>query len=194
MKTTAIFGGTFNPFHIGHLKMLEALLCDDNIGEVFLMPDKIPPHKQCDFLASDEDRIEMCRIICEDYSRVKLQLIEFERNEKSYTYNTVLALKEKYPDKNFSFVIGGDMVESLDTWYKFDLLKKEISFLAFERKNLSGFEESVKKMRSLGADIRVIREDVPTISSTELRGNLNPDLLPKKIYSYIKEKDLYGAI
>lgn len=194
MKTTAIFGGTFNPFHIGHLKMLEALVNKSDIEEVFLMPDKIPPHKMCDYLASDQDRINMCRLIAEGFKKVKLCLVEFELEGKSYTYNTVLTLKKKYPDKNFTFVIGGDMVASLNTWYNFDLLKKEISFLAFERKDIEGFSSSVEKMKSLGADITVLKADIPSVSSTELRHKLSKDLLPEKIYSYISDKGIYNAV
>ena len=65
MGFTALFGGTFNPPHIGHYKMLRALDSRRDIDEVWLMPDRIPPHKVCDFLASDKDRINMCRIMAE---------------------------------------------------------------------------------------------------------------------------------
>ena len=65
MGLTAIFGGTFNPPHIGHYQMLKALDNRPEIEEIWLMPDKIPPHKVCDFLADDRDRIEMCRIIAD---------------------------------------------------------------------------------------------------------------------------------
>ena len=59
MGYTAIFGGTFNPFHIGHYEMLKALENNENIDEILLLPDKIPPHKTSDYLASDEHRIEI---------------------------------------------------------------------------------------------------------------------------------------
>ena len=67
MKTIAVFGGTFNPFHIGHYEMLKAICELDYIGTVLVMPDKIPPHKDMDFCVSDDDRIEMCRLVCEDF-------------------------------------------------------------------------------------------------------------------------------
>ena len=106
MGFVAIFGGTFNPLHIGHYEMLRALQKDPDIDEIWIMPDRIPPHKECDFLASDNDRIEMCRIASCDFSKAKLCLVEFEREGKSYTYDTVVFLRKKYPQKNFLFVLG----------------------------------------------------------------------------------------
>ena len=76
MALTAIFGGTFNPFHIGHYEMLKVLNSYSSIDEIFLLPDKIPPHKVCDILADDSDRIEMCRIATNDFSKAKLCLLE----------------------------------------------------------------------------------------------------------------------
>ena len=133
MGLTAIFGGTFNPFHIGHYAMLKALQNDSTIDEIWIMPDKIPPHKVCDFLANDNDRIEMCKIVAKDFSKASLCLVEFEREGKSYSYDTVIYLKEKYPQKDFVFVVGGDMLISFETWYRAEELMKLIPFIAFKR-------------------------------------------------------------
>ena len=119
MGYTAIFGGTFNPPHIGHYEMLSALEKCPEIEEIWLMPDRIPPHKVCDFLADDSDRIEMCRIIAKDFKKARLCLAEFEREGKSYTYDTVTEFLKKYPDKKFTFVCGGDMLISFDKWYRY---------------------------------------------------------------------------
>ena len=66
MSKIAVFGGTFNPFHIGHYEILKYLCECPDIDKVFVMPDNIPPHKECEFLASDRDRINMCSIACLD--------------------------------------------------------------------------------------------------------------------------------
>ena len=195
MGLTAIFGGTFNPFHIGHYEMLEAINQLDFIDEILLMPDRIPPHKECDFLAGDEHRIEMCRIISEDFKKVKLCLIEFEREGKSYTYDTVLELKTKFPDKNFTFVCGGDMITTLDKWYKFEELIKEISFISFGRFEIlqEQFYKKVKSLKDIGADITVIDKKITAVSSTQIRRDIegNKRLLPERIYNYIKDKRIY---
>ena len=133
MGYTAIFGGTFNPFHIGHYKMLAALNSDSSIDKVLIMPDRIPPHKICDYMAEDDTRIEMCRIIAEDFPKAEVCLIEFERRGRSYSYDTVLELKKRYPEKDFVFVCGGDMLIFFSKWYNYQELMKLIPFIVFRR-------------------------------------------------------------
>lgn len=192
MSNIALFGGTFNPFHIGHYEILSSLCGIDWIDKVFVMPDNIPPHKKCDFLASDRDRIEMCRIACEDYLKAELCLIEFEREGRSYSIDTVLLLKEKYPNDKFYFVCGGDMIATLDSWKNWERLIKETAFIAFSRKGISDFETHVKRMRNLGAEIYIINREIPDISSSGLRKSVIKEMLPEKIYSYITKRKIYN--
>ena len=195
MGLTAIFGGTFNPFHIGHYEMLKALQNDENIDEIWIMPDKIPPHKVCDFLASDLDRIEMCRIVAGEFSKANLCLVEFERNGKSYTYDTVVNLKKDYPQKDFVFVCGGDMLVFFDKWYRYEELMKLIPFIVFKRTDTDKdeFSLSVDKFSKMGMDITVKNEIILNVSSTEFRTSNLKTLLPEKIYDYIQERGLYGV-
>ena len=193
MANVAIFGGTFNPFHIGHYQMLETLCNVNWIDKVLVTPDKLPPHKDCDFLASDLDRIEMCKIVCKDFIKAEPCLIEFEREGRSYSIDTVLLLKEKFPADNFFFVCGGDMIASLDTWKSWERLIKETAFIAFSRKGTPDFEEQVERMQSLGATIHVIDREITEISSSSLRQNFRKDMLPEKIYSYIVRRNIYNG-
>ncbi|MDD6479394.1 MAG: nicotinate (nicotinamide) nucleotide adenylyltransferase [Oscillospiraceae bacterium] len=197
MTVTAIFGGTFNPFHIGHYEMLSAINNLDFVDKILLMPDKIPPHKSCPFLADDKDRIEMCRLAAEDFSKAELCLTEFEREGKSYTFDTVLRLKEIYKDTKLSFVCGADMITSFKTWYRWEELAEMVDLLAFSRKGVQGFNEAVEDLRKSGANITVIPDVITEVSSTELRDAISSKkaekLIPHKIYSYIKEKGIYDA-
>ena len=193
MSKIAVFGGTFNPFHIGHYKMLKCLCDLDFIDKVFLLPDKIPPHKVCDYMPLDEHRIKMCEIICDEFSKAELCLVDFQREGKSYTVDTIKTLKKKYPDDNFYFVIGGDMLNTLDKWYNYEELIRETSFIAFERESIEGFNEELQKYKNMGADIVPVFVDIPDVSSTEFRNNLNKSLVPQKIYDYITEKGIYNV-
>ena len=195
MGLTAIFGGTFNPFHIGHYEMLKALEQDDTIDEIWVMPDKIPPHKVCDFLADDTDRIKMCELVCEDFSKASLCLVEFKRQGRSYTYDTVLELKKKYPDKQFVFVIGGDMLVSFLDWHKADELMKMLPYIAFRRKGTDNneFDICVKNFSKMGMKITVKDEIIPDVSSTEFRNCNLKELLPEKIFAFIKERGIYNV-
>lgn len=194
MALTAIFGGTFNPFHIGHYEMLSALQSDDSIGKILLMPDKIPPHKVCDFLADDETRIEMCRIAAMDFSKAELCLTEFLREGKSYTFDTVIELKKSLSDE-LIFVMGGDMLVYFDKWYKFEELIKEIPFYVFKRTDTDTkeFEVAVYRFRKMGMRITVSDKIITDVSSTKIRNDFVglKELLPPKIYNFLTEKGIY---
>ena len=195
MGFTAIFGGTFNPFHLGHYEMLKALQLDNSIEEIWLMPDRIPPHKVCDYMPFDSDRIKMCEMVANEFSKAKVCLLEFERQGKSYTYDTVIELKEKYPQKDFIFVCGGDMFVYLPNWYKYAELIKLIQFYVFSRVGTSSqdFDSCYNALLDMGMKIIINQTEIPDISSTAFRNDKLPELLPQKIYNYIKERGIYGV-
>ncbi len=195
MPLTAIFGGTFNPFHIGHYEMLKALNNNPDIDKILVLPDRIPPHKVCDFLADDSIRIKMCKIAANDFSKAEVCLIEFEREGKSYSYDTVRLLKEKYPNVTFTFVCGGDMLVFFDKWYKYEELMKEVSFTVFRRTDTdkAEFDLCVERFSQMGMDITVLPEVIPTVSSSEIRSDYSSakELLPRNIFEFLKEKRIY---
>lgn len=193
MANIAVFGGTFNPFHIGHYEILKSVCDLDFIDKVLLTPDKVPPHKKCDYIADDIHRQAMCKLVCQDFKKAELCLIEFEREGKSYTADTVNLLKKKYPNDNFCIVIGGDMLSTLDTWHNWEELIKITSFIAFKRKNSFDFDVAFKRLTGLGTDIFVIESDITDVSSTDLRKKIKRELLPKKVYEYITEKRIYNV-
>lgn len=195
MGYTAIFGGTFNPFHNGHYEMLKALQNDERIDEIWIMPDRIPPHKECDYLPLDSDRINMCEIMTKEFSKASVCLIEFEREGKSYSYDTVLELKEKYPEKNFVFVCGGDMFVYFPKWYRYEDLMKLLPFYVFSRVGTKAeeFYESVEQFEKMGMNIILNGSQISDISSTMFRKSGTPSLLPEKIYDYIKERGIYNV-
>ena len=192
---TVIFGGTFNPFHIGHYEILRALNSDPRVKKILLMPDRLPPHKTSEFLIDDEIRIEMCRIASEDFPKCQLSLIDFEREGKSYTVDTVNLLKERYPDSDLAFAIGGDMFVSFKKWRKYEELIKCLSFFVFKRSatDMEEFNNVFKELTKEGMRI-ILKDDViPAVSSTELRNNFEKSkhLLPEKIYNYLKDRGVY---
>lgn len=193
MANIAIFGGTFNPFHIGHYEMLSSLCNLEHIDKVLVMPDKIPPHKDFDNVVDDIHRQNMCALVCDDFSKAELCLIEFEREGKSYTVDTIKLLKEKRPQDNFFVAIGGDMLSTLDTWYNWKELITLTSFIAFKREGLDDFDSAFKRIKHCGADIIVIENKITNISSTKLRKRIDKSLLPKKVYDYIIEKGIYNV-
>ncbi len=193
MSNIAIFGGTFNPFHIGHYEMLRCICEIDYIDKVLVMPDKIPPHKDFDNVTDDIHRQNMCALVCDDFNKAELCLIEFERDGKSYTIDTIKQLQKIYTQDNFFVVIGGDMLSTLDTWYDWRELIARTSFIAFKREGLADFDNSYKRLTDYGADITVITNKITDVSSTKLRKKIDKNLLPQKVYDYIIEKGIYNV-
>lgn len=191
MANIAVFGGTFNPFHLGHYQMLKALCDSDMLDKVLVIPDRIPPHKTLDHGATDNDRIEMCRLVCEEFEKAALCLIEFSREGKSYTVDTIAELKKIYPNDCFYVACGADMLKTLDTWHDFERLKQIVSFIVFNRNNDLCFLEDVKRIKALGADIIVFNDEIVSISSTQLRKSIKPEFLPEKVYDYVNKRGIY---
>ena len=189
MGYTAIFGGTFNPFHIGHYEILNALQNDINIDKILILPDRIPPHKVCDYMADDSARIEMCKIAAKDFGKAEVCLLEFNRTGKSYTYDTVVELKEKYPSESFAFVCGGDMLVYFPKWYKYEELMRLLPFIVFKRSDtdIAEFNNCIRKFKNIGMQITVKDEVISAVSSTEIRDDFKraKTLLPEKIYNYL---------
>lgn len=197
MSFTALFGGTFNPLHIGHCEILSALEKRPEIGEIWIMPTRIPPHKVFDRVADDSVRIEMCRMAAERCKKARVSLIEFERTGKSYTFDTVKLLKQKYPERDFVFVCGGDMLVTFDEWYRYSELMKMLPFYAFRRTDTDDtlFDSKKAQLEREGMRITVMNERITAVSSTLIRKDVNSAkaLLPEYIYDYIKAGGIYGV-
>lgn len=196
MSNIAVFGGTFNPIHNEHIKLIKHLSSLEFIDKVLVIPTHIPPHKTVGYLAGDEDRLAMCRLAVMELERVEVSDFEIKRQGKSYTFYTVEALKESYPHDNFFVVCGGDMAITLDTWHRFDELKKICTFLVVDRPGTDKFElrEYISSLIKEGAKIEYTLCDTEDVSSTAIRKNISGSKdIPPKVAEYIKEKGLYGT-
>ena len=199
-KLTMIFGGTFNPPHIGHKAIIKAVLALPETEELIVMPDNLPPHKEVgeDF-ARGVDRFNMCRLIIENLNRVSVSDYEINKSGKSYTVNTLEEFKDLYPEKQFGLVIGGDMLSSFDEcWYRFEDILKLCTLVVFVRKgeNSRVFKDKLRYLTSLGAKIILCEAEIPEASSSQIRKALKNGFadatLDKKVLEYIKENHLYG--
>ena len=199
MGITVLFGGTFNPPHIAHRKMLEAVSKIDNIDKIFVVPTNIPPHKEVDgFCAPVEDRLNMCRLLSDGIDKAFVSDMEIKRGGKSYTYDTLTNLLKSY--ENIYLLVGGDMITSFDTWYRFKDILKLCGIFAVRRVGIDDnkFDNAVENLRQLGGYITVVDAELPEISSTEIRNTLGNNkkkelqkVLPHNICDYIVKRKLY---
>lgn len=189
MRRIGILGGTFDPPHCGHLVIANEVLDKLGLEEIWFMPNKEPPHKEKTELVSDEDRLKLIHLAIDDHPRFRLETIELDRTGPSYTYDTMKLLKERYPDVEFYFIIGADMIEYLPKWYKISELIRLVNFVGVGR---PCFE--------METPYPIIYADVPefAVSSSMIRERIKNGrtiryLVPESVRRYIEEKKLYGS-
>lgn len=189
MNRIGIIGGTFDPPHNGHLLIANEVYHALQLDEIWFVPNKIPPHKLEKDVVSTYHRVKMLKLAIEHEPHYSICLIELERQGPSYTYDTVIQLKKNYPDKQFYFIIGGDMVEYLPKWHKIDELLQLIQFVGVTRPGYS-----------LHTPYAIKKIEIPefAVSSSFIRdrfsdGGTTKYLLPEKVQSYIERNGLYGA-
>lgn len=186
MRRVGILGGTFDPPHLGHLIIAEEVRIELELEEIWFIPSYTPPHKD-EAKTSATDRITMIRKAIKSNPYFKVNTIEIERSGKSYTFDTMKALREENKDIEFYFIIGADMVEYLPNWNRIEELIHLVTFVGVKR---SGY--------LLNSTYPVMEVDIPMIdiSSTMIRNRLaNKDgvqyFIVDPVYSFIKEKQLY---
>lgn len=196
MSNVAVFGGTFNPIHKEHVKMIRHLSSLSFIDKVLVIPTHIPPHKAVGYLASDDHRINMCKIAVRGIEKTFVSDFEIKRSGKSYTFYTVEALKKEFCDDEIFVVCGGDMAITLDTWHRFDELKRMCTFIVVDRPGTDKAElkEYIERLIDDGAKIEYTFCVTEDVSSTDIRKNINTSKdIPCEVYAYIKEHGLYES-
>lgn len=191
----AVLGGSFNPIHNGHLIAANEVLITLGFDKIIFVPAFIAPHKEIIEDIKPSDRIEMVRLATEDDNNFLVEDFEINKGGLSYTIETIQYIREKYNISDcVSFIIGDDLIETLPLWHKVEELAKIVRFVVVTRD--SSFESLSKRMRYEANYLRIPHIE---ISSTMIRNRIGEKiscryLLPNKVYSYIKEKSLYGKV
>ena len=178
MRTIALYGGSFDPPHLGHEAVVKALLQLEEIDEIIVMPTYLSPFKESVF-ADAKRRLEWLREIFSSYERVLVDAFEVQKGEKTPTIKTVEYLLKSY--ECIYVVIGADMLESLQRWHQFDALKRKVNFIVTTRDGIKIPQEFIQ--------LKIDKD----ISSTALRRKMNKEQLctinAEEIYNYYKEKN-----
>ncbi|MBP3763439.1 MAG: nicotinate-nucleotide adenylyltransferase [Bacteroidales bacterium] len=190
MKSTALFFGSFNPIHVGHLIIANTILRQEGIDEVWLVVSPQNPLKERSSLLPNHHRLQMVRRAIDDNYRLRACDIEMHLPVPSYTVVTLAALEEKYPDRQFCLVMGSDNLDTLHRWRNYQHLLDHYRILVYPR---PGSEQS--PLRSHPA---VTMVDVPMIdiSSTYIRTLIQAGqdvryLLTEPVYKYLTEMHFY---
>ncbi len=193
-----IFGGTFDPVHLGHMIIAEQVMEEMRLEKVLFVPGGIPPHKAASSVrASARDRCEMVRAAVEKNDRFEVDRIEIDAGRAMHTVETVPLLKEKHPGNDWFFITGADEVSNLLTWKEPDRLLEEVVMVAATRPG-----SDLSKLDHLEAGLRNFDRIFPVecsrvdVSATGIRrrilqGKSIRYMVPEGVYEIIKEKKLY---
>jgi len=207
-KLIGIFGGTFDPIHLGHLQAMQMLGEQISFDVVHWVLSARPPHKD-QTSAGIEHRFKMLQLAIKDLPNHIADDLEIKRSKQSYTFDTIEVFQDRYPGSQLCMIIGGDSLLSLPSWYRYKELVGMVNWIVMNR---PGYpldlpqELSQRIISSLNqlqngitGKIWLFESSEFDISSTQLRDeladqsndNLSKEFLPKAVFSYIREQQLY---
>ncbi len=187
IKKIGLFGGSFNPIHNDHIRIIKKLLKSKVVDEVWIIPCK--KHAFNKELVSSKDRIEMIRLAIKNLKNVKINKVEINSKGTTYSIKTIKKLKANYLHK-FFWVVGSDILHEIKEWKKYKQFLAEVEFIIFKRKGYSiKLPEGMKVYK-------VFNYKKSWISSTEIRkkvreGKPLKNLIPLIIDDYIEKEELY---
>ena len=200
MKKIGIFGGTFDPVHLGHVGLARDALEQAELAEVVFVPARLQPFKLHKETAPGRDRLAMLRLALEDFPEFQVSSCEMDAPEISYTYLTMRRLQGAYgKDCRLYFLTGTDTFLKIELWREAAELLRNYSFLIGTRPGCMQHQLQACIERISGVyntDVQVICNRQMDISSTSIRQRLREgapaaDLIPEKVERYIKEHGLY---
>lgn len=200
MMKIGIYGGTFDPPHAGHKKYADEFKERLSLDKLIVIPTATPPHKTKSSFSSSEERLEMLKILFSGETDVEVSNIEILRGGKSYTYETVTFLREKYPDDELIFLLGSDMLFTFHKWLNPEVILSKVKICAVTRSGEFGEEklrEYIEEKFTENKERFITCKFEPIeLSSTQIReairdGKSVDGLIDERVLKYITEKELY---
>jgi len=188
-----LYFGSFNPIHIGHLIIANHVLNETSIDKIWFIVSPQNPFKESKTLLNEFDRLHLVRVATQDDNRIKCSDIEFNLPKPSYTSNTLTFLSEKYPEHQFSIIMGSDSYQNLDKWKNYETIINNYSIYVYKRE---GYE--IKK--TFDKEAVVLNAPIIQISASQIREQIRsaksirylvPEIVREEIESrkFYKQKD-----
>lgn len=190
MKRTALFFGSFNPIHVGHLIIANTMLQQEGVDELWFVVSPQNPLKERATLLADHHRMQMVRRAIEDNYKMQACDIEMHLPLPSYTAVTLAALGEKYPEREFCLVMGSDNLATFERWRNYEYILEHYRLLVYPRPGTQRCK--------LATHLHVTMVDVPMmdISSSYIRQQIAARkdvryLLTEPVHKYLTEMHFY---
>jgi len=187
-----LYFGSFNPIHIGHLIIANQLVENSDLDQIWFVVTPHNPFKKKSTLLDNHHRLEMVYLATKDYDTLKESDIEFNLPQPNYTVNTLAYLTEKYPEKEFSLIMGEDNLKSFHKWKNYQVILDHHDIYVYPRIS----DGTVETQFDNHPKIHHVEAPIMEISSTLIRNsikagkNIKP-LLPNHVWSYLDEMNFY---
>ena len=189
-KKIGLYFGTFNPIHIGHLVIANHMVNYTDLDEVWFVVSPLNPFKKKKTLLDNYARLELVYRAIKGFDKLRVSDIEFELPRPSYTINTLVYITEKYPNKDFALIMGGDNLNSFHMWKNHELILQNHELYVYPRlTSTKGSLDNHEKINLVGAPIM-------QISSSFIRNAIKEQIdvramLPENVWEYIDEMNYY---
>ncbi|MFA5569979.1 MAG: nicotinate (nicotinamide) nucleotide adenylyltransferase [Sphaerochaetaceae bacterium] len=202
---TAVFGGSFDPIHLGHLHLIHQLATLTDYQRLIIIPVANPPHKQKETSISDAHRLTMLDLALKEYvnlypNHTPIEMIidscEIDRGGVSYMFDTVTELYNRYPiEGELGMVLGDDLLDGLRRWYRFDELRHKVEFIVIRRKLVPPPQHFPPGARGRFLDNPIMEDSSTAVrqlmqSHKATMKTLSP-LVPYSVANYLLEHALY---
>ncbi|MCE3295669.1 MAG: nicotinic acid mononucleotide adenylyltransferase [Crocinitomicaceae bacterium] len=200
-----LFFGTFNPIHVGHLIIAGHMANGGELDQVWLVVSPHNPLKNKKTLLADHHRLQLVRLAVDDNPKLRASDIEFALSQPNYTVHTLAHLKEKYPQHEFSLILGEDNLRTFNKWYNYEYILENHTVFVYPR-NLTAQETEEEKLKTDAAFYNEVKshpnvrfcEDTPVmkISSSFIRESIQNGkevryLLTEPVFRYVDEMNFY---
>lgn len=186
---TGLYFGSFNPIHIGHLIIANHVLNETTITKLWFIVSPQNPLKESKALLNEFDRLHLVRLATQDDNRIKCSDIEFNLPKPSYTSNTLTFLSEKYPEHQFSLIMGSDSYQNLDKWKNYEAIINNYSIYVYKRE---GYD--IKK--TFTKEPVILNAPIIQISASQIREHIRSGksiryLVPENVREEIETRKFY---
>lgn len=191
-ERVGIFGGSFNPPHVGHLIIAELVREQFGLDRILWIPNRRSPFKDAVDLAPTDDRMEMTRRAVAGHDAFSVSDVEVRRNGISYTVDTIHLLQQKNPQIDYRLIIGGDSLASFDAWHRPEEILRCVRIIVFRRPG----HPDARAPEELAERVDFADAPLLEISSTFIRQRMRRGrtiryMVPERVYGYIMERGLY---
>jgi len=187
----ALYGGAFDPVHNAHLQVVRYAIKQVGLDRVIFIPTAQSPLKDHRTFANEEQRVEMLELATDGDSRFKVDTYEVEKGGTSYTIDTVRYFKQRFPQAELFWIIGGDQFEQLDRWREIDELVQLVTFLVLARPGSAMEPCEIEGLNYYEVDAPLMEESSTEIRSRCAKGLPLEGAVPDVVEAFISEHRLY---